>query len=543
MTAHFPGPGSARRVAVRGLAEPEYQPVPWAPDDEQALIAALAVNNGAYERVRDFVSPDDLYDPIHRRLYAVAAERIESGEPVNSVILGRYVADIEPIGGMSGPEYVNWIASNVRTTSHAPDYAKAIRCEAIKRKHSAIAWKAIETIRGAPPDVDPAALLEETLGDLQTLRESVSRGTLHTLLFAHEDTARTRSDYVVKGLIQRGSTGFFFGPSISGKTFLAIHLAFCIAAGKPFMGRRTKPGAVLYIALEGQGGFGSRIEAAIRAYGDPGRNFARLLLPVSLGSAAGGQAHAAAVIRQAKVLAREASVPVSLIVIDTYHRALGGGDEDKAAEASAFLGHAGHIAAETDAAILTIHHPGKNQEKGMRGSSALFPGADFVMEIDAGADGERTVTAKKVKDGPDGVLGGFRLEQVALGQDEEGDEITSMVCAISDSTPPSRRRKDPKPNSPADKALHELCEIIPSANAVADGRGRAPRGAAVVSREVWRRACAARQLSTGDPASERQAFGRAVKTLSQLNRVGEYGDQVWLVGVTRSGLSEEMENA
>jgi RecA-family ATPase len=70
--------------------------------------------------------------------------------------------------------------------------------------------------------------------------------------------------YTVKGLLSTSAMSVVYGPSNSGKTFLALDLTFHIAADKPWNGRRVKQAAVLYLAAEGGRGIVNRI-AALRS--------------------------------------------------------------------------------------------------------------------------------------------------------------------------------------------------------------------------------------------------------------------------------------
>jgi RecA-family ATPase len=162
---------------------------------------------------------------------------------------------------------------------------------------------------------------------------------------------------------------FIFGPSASGKTLVVLEMIYRIAHGKPFMGRRTRQGAVLYIALEGQAGLDARVLAVTRRHGDPGKRIARLTVPVALGSGAGSQASVARIISAAKSLARQSGYEVAAIVVDTFARALAGGNE--ASEASAAMAQANRISAATGAAMIFVHHPGK--DRGCGGRQHNFP--------------------------------------------------------------------------------------------------------------------------------------------------------------------------
>ena len=52
-----------------------------------------------------------------------------------------------------------------------------------------------------------------------------------------------------------------WGPPKCGKSFLTFDLTMHIALGRQYRGRKVRQGAVVYLALEGGGGFFARVEA------------------------------------------------------------------------------------------------------------------------------------------------------------------------------------------------------------------------------------------------------------------------------------------
>ena len=56
--------------------EADYRVQPHNIEAEQALLGALLVNNDVYDRVADIVQPAHFFDPVHARIFEVAAERI-----------------------------------------------------------------------------------------------------------------------------------------------------------------------------------------------------------------------------------------------------------------------------------------------------------------------------------------------------------------------------------------------------------------------------------------------------------------------------------
>ena len=66
---------------------------------------------------------------------------------------------------------------------------------------------------------------------------------------------------------------------------------------------------------------------------------------------------------------------IGLIVIDTFHRNLGGGNEDSAADIATFLSNIDTYLKPIGAAIVIIHHSGhgnKERSRGRGGNGCLF---------------------------------------------------------------------------------------------------------------------------------------------------------------------------
>ena len=60
-------------------------------------------------------------------------------------------------------------------------------------------------------------------------------------------------EFVVEGLVLDKQLNSLFGDGGLGKSYLALHLAFCVASGRPFFGRKVRRRTVLYIDVENLG--------------------------------------------------------------------------------------------------------------------------------------------------------------------------------------------------------------------------------------------------------------------------------------------------
>ena len=67
--------------------------------------------------------------------------------------------------------------------------------------------------------------------------------------------------WCVRGVLPTVGLAALYGPSASGKSFLAFDMAAAIAEGKDWFNCRVKAAPVVYAALEGEAGFKLRAQA------------------------------------------------------------------------------------------------------------------------------------------------------------------------------------------------------------------------------------------------------------------------------------------
>ena len=235
--------------------------------------------------------------------------------------------------------------------------------------------------------------------------------------------------YLVKGLLDVAAMAVVYGPSNSGKTFWTIDLAYHIAIGAPWRGRRVCQASVLYLAAEGGRGVINRVAALKQSHGV-------LDVPLAVKRAGLDLLHDQADLQHivdlsAEVKARLPDAP-HLIVIDTLSRVMAGGDENSAADMTALIRNIDAVRAATGAHALLVHHTGKDAARGARGHSSLRAATDTEIEI-ANEDGARAAMVTKQRDHNGGETFAFDLKSVSLGHDQDGDEVTSCVVEPVDS--------------------------------------------------------------------------------------------------------------
>lgn len=139
-------------------------------------------------------------------------------------------------------------------------------------------------------------------------------------------------DWLVEDMFHCGQMVCQAGAPGVGKSFLSIHLAFCIAHGLPFLGRKVKKGRVLYFDEENSrpDAF-SYLRTIWRGMGSPD-------LETSINSFAYEHFRVCGQMdRFSYMTQRAAQVQPSLIIIDTATTVCGIQDENDNAEASRMI--------------------------------------------------------------------------------------------------------------------------------------------------------------------------------------------------------------
>lgn len=247
-----------------------------------------------------------------------------------------------------------------------------------------------------------------------------------------EFVAAPAQQYWIKGVVPEANLVVMFGESGSGKTFAVLDMVLAIARGVSWRDRRVKQGRVAYIAAEGAGGLRKRLKAYAEFYGvDPGT------LPVTLLADAPNFLLAADVVDVIKGI--QASGGARVVVVDTFAQVTPGGNENAGEDVGKALEHCRQINRHTGATVVLVHHAGKDSSRGARGWSGLKAAADAEIEVVRDGD-DRTIRLSKAKDDLDGSEWGFRLNVVAVGEDEDGDPITSCVIEATSTTVQSGNR-------------------------------------------------------------------------------------------------------
>lgn len=226
---------------------------------------------------------------------------------------------------------------------------------------TAIGWDYLRKATAGP--IQAEIMFGSTILSIQnppnTLQSDVS------MFMRAADMTYREPEFHIAEMIETDSMALLFGDPGSGKSFIALDMACCVATGHSFHGRPASKGPVFYIAGEGHNGLRRRMNAWEVCHGISlaeaplfvSRTAVQFLTPGS------GEAVRAAVVGLVEI-----NGPPRLIVIDTLARNFGPGDENSQKDMGSFIAILDELrSAFPSSTVLIVHHSGHGDKDRGRG--------------------------------------------------------------------------------------------------------------------------------------------------------------------------------
>lgn len=343
------------------------------------------------------------------------------------------------------------------------------------------------------------------------------------------------NDFVQSTLTEQGMA-VVYGKSNAGKTFLTTDLALHVAAGEKWFGRRVERGGVVYCVLEGGMGFRNRVSAWKAERGLDDAQIPFVAIPSSL-NLLHPDADTPRLIQAIGAAQAMMDVPIKLVVIDTLSRALSGGNENASEDMGALVINADKIRQASGAAILFVHHCGKDEARGARGHSLLQAAVDTEIEVVADdASGIKTATVVKQRELSKGATFNFTLKIVELGQNRHGEAVTTCVVQ-SDEGQVGPQPRAIKLRGHEKRAFEVLQTVL--AGAGRSGDAGVPSGCLSVPEKWWRDRFYDSAMAGAEQKAKEKAFRRSADSLVANHVVGMASGRVWIVGRSQEKAPEK----
>lgn len=365
-------------------------------------------------------------------------------------------------------------------------------------------------------DSGPESNFERAQREFSEAREKHKAKTAFPYVWVKDAKVDFTNTDLIKGLIPSSALILAYGPSGDGKTFWTIDAVFHIAEGRDWRSRRTRQALVVYVAAEAGT---SIVKRFVARRGDSDEDIP--LAIITRGANLLDVGDVGQLIDQLKAMATERGMPVGLVVFDTYSRSMPGGDENGSVDGGAVVAAADRIRDELGASTLFVHHSGKDEARGARGWNGLYAAADTVFNVR-----DKVARTEKSRDGASDEEFPFALKVMDLGEDADGDMLTTCLVEQLDVPAQSKRPKPlPAQAATAFQALREIMELrglrMPETSSI-------PRNTMCVTLSLWSEQFMLR-YGSDNGAAFRQAFKRAKEKLLAEGLIGISDPNVWIV--------------
>jgi len=217
---------------------------------EQALLGALLANNKAYERVSEFLAPEHFADPVHGRIYAAIARRIERGQLANAVTLKADLEAADALEEVGGTAYLAQLVAAMVGVANAAQYGRVVHDCWIRRQLVDIGEEVVNRAFGDAEGLDASEQVEAAE---QALFELAAKGPSEGG-FVPFERALTAAIEGAERAFQSGGgvSGLATGLRAIDKRMGGLHPSdLVILAGRPGMGKTALATRIAFGAAKG----------------------------------------------------------------------------------------------------------------------------------------------------------------------------------------------------------------------------------------------------------------------------------------------------
>lgn len=213
-------------------------PMPHSIEAEQQLLGAILTNNDVYDRVASIITSEHFYEPVHKRIYEVAAARIAKNNLATPVTLKAFLEDDEGLKELGGPAYLARLAGASISAFAVRDYAQMIYDFAIRRELMRLGRDITDKARQVDVSSEPKEQIVEAEQKLYQLSEQgQTESGFKSFLKAVTEAVNVTNEAYQRG---GGMAGISTGLADLDKQLGGLHPSdLLILAGRPSMGKTS----------------------------------------------------------------------------------------------------------------------------------------------------------------------------------------------------------------------------------------------------------------------------------------------------------------
>ena len=265
---------------------------------------------------------------------------------------------------------------------------------------------------------------------IETVQEKKEKGSITFTRADEVLTQVTNPKWLIKDVCEQESLMQIFGAPKSGKSFVAVAMSCAIASGQDFYGNKSFKKPVLYLCGEGRRGMVRRLHAWQQG------KYSLKGIPLYLSDRAvriGDKDDFERLIQEIEAI-KAIEGDIGMIVVDTFQRNFGGGNENSAEDVGNFIHQLDGLISIYGCNVCIVHHSGHEGTRA-RGSSVIGASLDYEFKVERHPktnDENMYVSFKQTlnKDGQGMSEKNFVFKEVDLIG--EGLELTSGFLELTD---------------------------------------------------------------------------------------------------------------
>ncbi|MDU8913333.1 replicative DNA helicase [Aestuariicoccus sp. MJ-SS9] len=221
-----------------GVEVQSAETMPHSIEAEQQLLGAILTNNDIYDRIAAIIGAQHFYDPVHARIFEIAAARIAKNNLASPVTLKAFMEDDEGLKELGGPAYLARLAGAAVSSFAVRDYAQMIYDLAVRRDLIALGRDIADKASKVEVSSEPREQIVEAEQALYKLAEQgQTESGFQSFLRAVTDAVN-----VANAAYQRegGLAGISTGLIDMDRKLGGLHKSdLLILAGRPSMGKTS----------------------------------------------------------------------------------------------------------------------------------------------------------------------------------------------------------------------------------------------------------------------------------------------------------------
>jgi AAA domain-containing protein/DnaB helicase-like protein len=350
--------------------------VPYSTEAEQAVLGSVIISPEIWTDVNS-LRADDFYIHKHRFIWDALIHLQECETPIDIVTVADELERAGTLAEIGGASFLTTLVSRVPNSFNARSYAEIVRDRAARRKMIADAKNAVNDAY----DLEKPVLFE-------SVSERFSITWADSVYDASEPLA-----FLVDGLITKGSVNLLVGEGGSKKTWAALDLAVCVAAGNNWLDFPTEQTTVLIVDEES----GER-RLRRRLYETLNGHLIKRGTSVPIAFTSLSMLNLRNLDDVNALHAMIIQTGAGLVIVDALADIMPGADENAVKDVQPLFMNLRRVAESTQAAILVIHHSNK-QNGSYRGSTAIKGAVDLMLMVESPTESKYiTFSADKARD-------------------------------------------------------------------------------------------------------------------------------------------------